>query len=115
MKHQFHLRPVLLLGTAIMVTVPLLLMAAGQDPASRGKTSYAPVVVEEDFESVVSRMTKAKPAIVKRHRALLEERYDLSDRPVPGVKMSRGKPVQGGVRVRLSAGVTWGGLAAMSA
>ena len=115
MKHQLHLWPVLLLGTAIMATVPLLSMAAGQDPASRGKTSYAPVVVEEDFESVVSRMTKAKPAIVKRHRALLEERYDLSDRPVPGVKMSRGKPVQGGVRVRLPAGVTWDGLAAMSA
>ena len=115
MTHQLHLRPGWLLGTAIMATVPHLSTAAGQEPASRGKTSYAPVVVEEDFESVVSRMTKAKPAIVKRHRALLEERYDLSDRPVPGVKMSRGKPVQGGVRVRLPAGVTWDGLAAMSA
>ncbi len=115
MKHHLHFRPGWLLGTAIMVTVPLLSMAAGQEPASRGKTSYAPVVVEEDFESVVSRMTKAKPAIVKRHRALLEERYDLSDRPAPGVKMSRGKPVQGGVRVRLPAEVTWDGLAAMSA
>ena len=115
MKHQLHFRPGWLLGTAIMVTVPLLSLAAGQEPASRGKTSYAPVVVEEDFESVVSRMTEAKPAIMKRHRALLEERYDLSDRPVPGVEMSRGKPVQGGVRVRLPAGVTWDGLAAMSA
>ena len=115
MKHQLHVRPGWLLATAIMATLPLLSMVAGQEPASRGKTSYAPVVVEEDFESVVSRMTNAKLAIVKRHRALLEERYDLSDRPVPGVKMSRGKPVQGGVRVGLPAGVTWGGLAAMSA
>ncbi len=96
MKHQLHFRPGWLLATAIMATLPLLSMVAGQDPASRGKTSYAPVVVEEDFESVVSRMTNAKLAIVKRHRALLEERYDLSDRPVPGVKMSRGKPVQSG-------------------
>ena len=115
MKHQLHFHPGWLLGTAIMTTVLLLSMVAGQEPPSRGKTSYAPVAVEEDFESVVSRMTKAKPAIVKRHRALLEERYDLSDRPVPGVKMSGGKPVQGGVRVRLPAGVTWDGLAAMSA
>ena len=115
MKHQLHFHPGWLLGTAIMATVLLLSMVSGQEPPSRGKTSYAPVVVEEDFESVVSRMTKAKPAIVKRHRSLLEERYDLSDRPVPGVKMAGGKPVQGGVRVRLPAGVTWDGLAAMSA
>ncbi len=114
MKHQLHFRPGWLLGTAIMTTVLFLLMVAGQEPPSRGKTSYAPVVVEEDFESMVSRMTEAKPTIMKRHQSLLEERYDLSDRPVPGVKMSRGKPVQGGVRVRLPAGVTWDGLAAMS-
>ena len=31
--------------------------------------------------------------------ALLGERYDLADRPAPGVTMSRGKPVQEGVRV----------------
>ena len=115
MKHQLYLQPSWLIGTAIMATMLLLSMGVpGQQPP-RGNTSYAPVVVEEDFESVVSRMAKAKPAIVKRHRALLEERYDLSDQPAPGVEMSRGKPVQGGVRVRLPAGVTWDGLADMSA
>ncbi len=44
---------------------------------------------------------------------LLNERYDLSDRPDPNAKMSRGKPVQAGVRVKLSAGVTWDQLSAM--
>ena len=104
-----------LLGTVITATVPLLAMAAAQEPAPIGKTSCAPVAVEEGFDSVVSRMTEAKPAIQKKHKELLEERYDLSDQSVSGVNMSRGKAVQGGVRVKLSSGVTWDGLAAMSA
>jgi cytochrome c peroxidase len=46
---------------------------------------------------------------------LLEQRYDLSDGPIANAVMSAGrKPVQGGVRVKLPAGVTWDGLAAMS-
>ena len=77
MKHQLHIHPGWLLSAAIITTVLLLSMVAGQEPPSRGKTSYAPVVVEENFESMVSRMTMAKPAIVTRHRSLLEERYDL--------------------------------------
>jgi cytochrome c peroxidase len=35
-------------------------------------------------------------------------------RPAPGVTMSRGKPVQGGVRVKLPPGVTWDALAQMT-
>jgi cytochrome c peroxidase len=45
---------------------------------------------------------------------VLNERYDLSNRPAQGVTMDRGKPIQEGVRVKLPAGVTWEGLAAMS-
>ena len=56
----------------------------------------------------MARMTQAKPEIQKRHADLLNERYDLSNRPVQGVTMSRGKPVQGGVRAKLPAGVTLG-------
>ena len=41
-------------------------------------------------------------------------RYDLADRPAKGVTMSRGKPVQEGVRVKLAKGMTWDKLAAMS-
>ena len=117
MKHSYlyRFRRGWVLGTVIMATVPILALAAGQEPAPMGKTSYAPVAVEEGFDSVVSRMTEAKPAIQKRHKKLLEERYDLSDQPASGVKMSRGKAVQGGVRVKLPSGVTWDGLAAMSA
>jgi hypothetical protein len=37
----------------------------------------------------------------------LNERYDLSDRPDPNAKTSRGKPVHAGVRVKLPARVNW--------
>src|SRR5262249_34109028 len=57
----------------------------------------------------------AKPEVLKRQAALLEERYDLSDQPVAGITMSRGKPIQGGVRVKLPKGVTWEQLGDMDA
>lgn len=79
--------------------------------ATVGDTSYAPIVIEKEFETIVEEMTEAKPELIEKQRALLEKRYDLSDRPAEGVTMSRGKPVQGGVRVRLPDGVTWEDLA----
>ncbi len=81
----------------------------------RRPSSYAPVVVHEDFGKVVARMEAAKPEIAERHGALLQRRYDLSDRPAEGVTMYRGKPVQEGVRVKLPQGVrTWQELAALT-
>jgi len=62
----------------------------------------------------MARMSAAKPAIMKRHMDLLNERYDLSDRPAEGVTMGRGKAVQEGVRVKLPGGMTWDKLAAMT-
>ncbi len=54
-----------------------------------------------------------KPAVMQRQAALLNARYDLSDKPAPGVMMSGNtKPVQGSVRVKLPSGVTWDSLAA---
>ncbi|MFI5057864.1 MAG: cytochrome B6 [Candidatus Acidiferrales bacterium] len=88
-------------------------LAYGQQQ-QRGETSYSPVDIKEKFASIMARMTAAKPGIEKEHTALLNERYDLSSRPAQGVTMSRGKPVQEGVRVKLPAGTTWEKLAAMS-
>jgi cytochrome c peroxidase len=70
-------------------------------------SSYAPVVLKEDFASTMVRMKAAKPEVMKRQTALFNERYDLSNRPLKGVTMSRGKPIQEGVRVKLPKGVTW--------
>lgn len=56
-----------------------------------------------------------KPAVMARQRELLDSRYDLADRPLPGAMMSGGtKPVQEGVRVRLPDGQDWDSLAAMT-
>jgi cytochrome c peroxidase len=85
--------------------------AYGQE---RGQTSYMPVDIKESFASIMARMTAAKPGIEKEHTDLLNERYDLSNRPAQGVTMERGKPLQEGVRVKLPAGMTWERLAAMS-
>ena len=83
--------------------------------AQQPPSSYAPVVMQEDFEKTVARMSAAKPEIMERQMKLLEQRYDLSDRPVKGVVMSRGKAVQEGVRARLPEGAkSWEDLAAMT-
>ena len=67
------------------------------------------------FEAVKAADEAEKPQVMQRQTELLNQRYDLSDRPIPGVMMSGGrKPVQGGVRVKLPAGVTWEQLAGMS-
>ena len=77
-------------------------------------SSYAPVVPRESFAAVMKRMSAAKAEIMKKHMALLAERYDLADRPAAGVTMSRNKPVQGGVRVKLPTGTTWDQLSRMA-
>jgi cytochrome c peroxidase len=69
---------------------------------------------QEDFETVRKRMEAAKPALAKKHVALLDERYDLSDRPAKGVTMSRGKAIQDGPRTRLQGGMTWETLASLT-
>jgi len=74
----------------------------------------APSLAQESFDALVQRMQQEKPTFAARHKSLLAERYDLTDRPAPGVTMSRGKPVQAGVRVKLPAGTTWDALAGMT-
>jgi len=71
------------------------------------------VAVPEDFASVMNRMVEAKPAIQQRQFELLQLRYDLSDQPATESVMARKKPGQDGVRVRLTDGQSWEGLAEM--
>jgi cytochrome c peroxidase len=67
------------------------------------------------FDTVRANDAAVKAQVAQRQRELLERRYDLSDRPLPGVMMSGGrKAIQGGVRVRLPGGMTWDALAALS-
>lgn len=78
-------------------------------------SSYAPVDLTEDFQSVVKRMTDDKGKLAQDHQDLLNSRYDLSNNPSKTVTMTGGKKaVQEGVRVKLPQGVSWDDLAKMS-
>jgi len=81
--------------------------------AAKMASSYSPVVITEAFETIMARMKAAKPEVMKRQMDLLGMRYDLSNRPASGVMMSRGKPVQEGVRAKLPQGLTWTQLGTM--
>jgi cytochrome c peroxidase len=103
---------------SLLAALALLLTPVGEaNAADDGPTtsSYSPVVIMEPLPKIMMRMSKAKEEIMKRQKALLEERYDLTNRPAEGVMMSGGrKPVQEGVRVKLPKGITWEALAGMS-
>ena len=106
-------RPLIKPAIAIGLTLLGISIALSQD--QKGKpSSYMPVVINEDFATTATRMKAEKPAIEKRQSVLLEQRYDLSNRPAAGVVMTGGKPVQEGVRVKLASGLTWDRLAAMT-
>lgn len=78
------------------------------------KSSYSPVVIHEPFKKTMTRMKNEKPEIMKRQMDLLNERYDLSNRPAKDLMMSGGtKAIQEGVRVKLPEGMTWQQLAQM--
>jgi cytochrome c peroxidase len=93
---------------------PYLRGTEGYYKGPRGLTSYMPIAIDQPFAARMAHDVEAKPGIEREHQAMLEERYDLSDRPAQGVTMEHGKPLQEDVRVKLPQGVTWDQLAAMS-
>lgn len=107
--------------TIIAVAVILALCGYGLSSAQIPKDvdpiheTYIPIVIDKDFKTIMDEDSADKPKIMKRQQDLLNERYDLSDRPAAGVMMSGGrKPVQEGVRVKLPDGMTWDKLAEMT-
>ncbi len=75
--------------------------------------TYIPVVVK-DPKMVMKQDMEDKAKIMNRQMGLLNERYDLSDRPAQGVMMSGGrKAVQEGVRVKAPEGYSLDQLAKM--
>jgi len=98
-----------------LLALPLLLLSLNvhADPLPPD-TTYRPLPTAP-LDAVIKSDRAAKPAVLQRQQALLAQRYDLADKPIPGVKMSGGrKTVQGGVRVRLPQGMTWDRLASMT-
>jgi cytochrome c peroxidase len=98
---------------ALVMVLAISGAAHGQQPAAK-ETSYLPVVVKDEANAIQERMQAAKAEIMKRQLDLLQARYDLSDQPAAGVTMSRGKPVQEGVRAKLPAGLSWEKLGTMT-
>ena len=109
----------LVVGT-MFITTPVTVSGQATEKTPNARevqqkgTSYAPVDLKEDIAVVIARMNTAKPAVMKRQMDLLKERYDLANRPAKDVTMSRGKPIQEGIRVTLPKGLTWEKLQAMS-
>src|SRR4051794_38809201 len=103
----------------LAATVYLVSPSQTQPPAGeKGKTSYdqiSPVLLgEQSFDAMRAKDKADKAGIMARQTALLGERYDLSVRVDPKVKMTRGKPIPVGPAARLSQGMTWDQLVAMS-
>lgn len=96
--------------TSVVVAVVAVVFLIGAASGEKGKepvSSYAPVVIKENFATIMERMKSEKPKIMARQLELLKNRYDLSNRPAKDVTMTKGKAVQEGARAKLPAGLTW--------
>ena len=87
-------------------------LARGDD---QPPSSYTPVVDKRSFEATLKKMSEGKAGVMAKQRKLLEERYDLSNKPSSDAKMDRSKPIQEGVRTKLPEGVSWEALSNMTA
>jgi cytochrome c peroxidase len=85
----------------------------GVDPNNQVNPGPLPGDQHFNFPALRARGEMLRTSMDARQQSLLEQRYDLADRPA-SIAMSRGKPLQQGVRVKLPAGVTWEDLAAMT-
>jgi hypothetical protein len=84
----------------------ILGLAALSDPLPPD-TTYRPLPTRP-LSAVKTDDEAQKPQVMARQSVLLNQRYDLANRPIPGVMMSGAKkPLQAGVRVKLPEGVTW--------
>jgi cytochrome c peroxidase len=92
-------------GNSWIVRLGAILLAAS------GAAAYAE---DAEFTASVKRLQGEKPQFAQRQQDLLKARYDLGDQPAADARMSRGKALQAGVRVRLPKGTTWEQLAAMA-
>jgi len=99
---------------AVLIAVFAVATVAYPEQSQEQRSNNAAVGPPERFATIMERMKADKPAIMERQMDLLNARYDLSDRPTEGVTMSRGKPIQQGVRVKLPQGVTWSQIASMT-
>ena len=68
----------------------------------------------QTFEETMKADIADRPKVMRTQQELLNRRYDLTPRLDKEAKMTRGKPLAVGPTARLSAGLSWERLAAMS-
>jgi cytochrome c peroxidase len=108
-----YIMPAIAKTLGLLAAASTLSLAALSDPLPPDVT-YRPLPTQP-FSAVKAADEANKAAVMQRQANLLNNRYDLADRPMPGVKMSGGrKAVQDGVRVKLPPGTSWEQLATMT-
>ena len=116
MKNKARMKFLVVLTFALALTASLVVAThVGAQERAKPKpppSSFMPVI-EEPFDVVMKRDKAAKASVMAAALRRLEERYDLTRRVDPAVKMTRGKPIPVGPTARLK-GVTWEQLGRMS-
>jgi hypothetical protein len=81
-KHRSHVMHLMVVCATLTIVVLVYAVNAQVpeevDPV--GET-YMPVVIEEDFQTIMTRESEEKEKFMDRQMELLNRRYDLSDRP----------------------------------
>jgi cytochrome c peroxidase len=119
MKTTARIKLLVIIAVTLALAASLLVATnAGAQDRSKPRqepppSSYMPVV-EEPFEVVRARDKANKSRVMTAAMRRLEERYDLTRRVDPEVKMTHGKPIPVGPTARLKGGVTWEQLGRMS-
>jgi cytochrome c peroxidase len=115
-QSKFFITPVTMAFFAALATVALVYGVNAQlpDDVDPIVETYMPVVIEDDFKTIMNRDIDEKQKFMDRQKKLLERRYDLSDRPADVMMSGERKPIQEGVRVKLPEAMSWDQLAAMS-
>ena len=96
MKNKARMKFLVVLTFALALTASLL-VATHVGAQERAKTKQPPSsfmpVIEEPFDAVMKRDKAAKASVMAAALRRLEERYDLTRRVDPVVKMTRGKAI----------------------
>jgi len=88
-------------------------IALAASSLAEGPPRKPPATASKQFITAMQALADARPAVTKRANDLLAQRYDLSGKTDPSVRMSGGKkPVPVGPTARLK-GVSWDQLAAL--
>lgn len=105
---------VIVFGLASAAALLISTNVGAQDREKPQQPSSFSPVIEEPFDVVLRRDKANKARVMAAAQSLLKDRYDLTRRVDPEVKMTRGKPIPVGPTARLKSGTTWEQLGRMS-